>query len=240
MADSNGLKGIKFPGLDGIYEVPQVDSTLSKSGSAADAKETGDRLSKLNRWAKSVNDTDMNTVKTSGFYFGYTGMTNAAFNSISVWEVIAYSGDWGVQRQTVLYNDGSGKTYERRWYGSGGSNWTPWKVILDSENWSDYISVSSGGTTETGMGREFSGANNTGSYTTPGKTSKFYIVTLSVEGKTHSLTVDYKSVSAATGKTRDFGIPDSQYTLRVKINSDGTATFDLGTVGTIEYVSGYY
>ena len=38
------LKTIKFPGLDGTYTVPQVDSTLSTSGQSADAKVTGDSL----------------------------------------------------------------------------------------------------------------------------------------------------------------------------------------------------
>lgn len=40
------LKGINFPGLDGTYEIPQVDDTLQTSGAAADAKATGEALSK--------------------------------------------------------------------------------------------------------------------------------------------------------------------------------------------------
>ena len=42
------LKSIKFPGLGDTYTVPQVDNTLSMTGAAADAKETGDKLTELN------------------------------------------------------------------------------------------------------------------------------------------------------------------------------------------------
>lgn len=35
------LKSIKFPGLSDTYTVPQIDSTLTQQGKAADAKKTG-------------------------------------------------------------------------------------------------------------------------------------------------------------------------------------------------------
>ena len=38
------LKGINFPGLEDTYLIPEVDSTLSKSGQAADAKIVGEAL----------------------------------------------------------------------------------------------------------------------------------------------------------------------------------------------------
>ena len=41
------LKDIQFPGLNNVYKVPEVDSTLTQSGAAADAKKTGDELSDL-------------------------------------------------------------------------------------------------------------------------------------------------------------------------------------------------
>lgn len=69
-----------------------------------------------------VSNTDFNTVKTSGLYYGYTGMTNAAFQSICVLEVIAYSQDWVVQRQTKI--NGEPITYERHYH--SGSTWTDW------------------------------------------------------------------------------------------------------------------
>lgn len=41
------LKSIKFPGLSDTYIVPEVDSTLTGSGKAADAKVVGDQLGDL-------------------------------------------------------------------------------------------------------------------------------------------------------------------------------------------------
>lgn len=38
------LKSIKFPGLSDTYTIPQIDTTLTQAGQAADAKETGDRI----------------------------------------------------------------------------------------------------------------------------------------------------------------------------------------------------
>lgn len=41
------LKTVKFPGLSDTYTVPQVDSTLTMTGAAADAKAVGDAISEL-------------------------------------------------------------------------------------------------------------------------------------------------------------------------------------------------
>lgn len=41
------LKEITFPGLDNTYTIPEIDSTLSTAGKAADAKKTGDEISEL-------------------------------------------------------------------------------------------------------------------------------------------------------------------------------------------------
>lgn len=88
-------------------------------------------------WAEWANhpamhdcsNTDLNTLKTSGYYFGYTGMTNAAANEISVIEVIPYSGDWVLQRQTRLTD---GQMYYR--YFSSGSKWSDWNIIYTSQH----------------------------------------------------------------------------------------------------------
>lgn len=41
------LKSIKFPGLEDTYTVPQVDSTNSIAGAAADAAKTGQDITNL-------------------------------------------------------------------------------------------------------------------------------------------------------------------------------------------------
>lgn len=162
-------------------------------------------------------------------------------------EIYRATAGYGVIQSTIYHStDGATVSYGAI-YGGIFTGFNP--VSFQNHNHDDryyteeeidekFANVSSGGSA--GMLREFSVENNTGSYTTTGNKSKFYIVTLTVGGYAQSLTVDYKSVSATTGKIRDFRVPDSQYTLRVTINSDDTVTFDLGTAGTINHVTGYY
>ncbi len=78
----------------------------------------------------NCSNKDLNTIKTAGWYFGYTGMTNAPTQAISVLEVIVYSPDWIVQRFTVI--NVTGKTYERHYY--NGNTWSNWKTLYDSNN----------------------------------------------------------------------------------------------------------
>lgn len=50
------LQSIKFPGLSDKYIVPQIDDTLSVEGQAADAKETGDKITLTNNVIDSISD----------------------------------------------------------------------------------------------------------------------------------------------------------------------------------------
>lgn len=78
----------------------------------------------------NCSNKDLNTIKTAGWYYGYTGMTNAPVQSISVLEVIVYSADWIVQRFTVI--NANGTTYERHYH--SGTTWSAWKTLYDSNN----------------------------------------------------------------------------------------------------------
>lgn len=49
------LKSIKFPGLSDTYTVPEVDDTLQTTGAAADAKKTGDEITKLKADLDDIN-----------------------------------------------------------------------------------------------------------------------------------------------------------------------------------------
>ena len=50
------LKDITFPGLDNTYTIPEIDSTLSTAGKAADAKKTGDEISDLKEDINNIDD----------------------------------------------------------------------------------------------------------------------------------------------------------------------------------------
>lgn len=76
----------------------------------------------------SMSNTDLNTIKTAGWYFGYTGMTNAPVQTIAVMEVLVYSPDWIVQRFTVV----NGAEYIRHWHSA--TTWSEWKTEIDSGN----------------------------------------------------------------------------------------------------------
>lgn len=78
---------------------------------------------------QSCNDTDLNTLTAQGIYAGYTGMTNAAVNSISVIEVIPYSNDWVLQRQTVISSEPNDYRIFVR-YKYSGTSWSDWARLM--------------------------------------------------------------------------------------------------------------
>ena len=120
-----------------VFEILTGKKTLSNlTVGGADWAEWANHLG-----THDCSNKDFNTLKTSGFYFGYTGMTNAAFTSeISVLEVIPYSNDWVLQRQARL-TDGAMKY---RFY-SGVSGWSDWYVLYTSKNPpSDMATVTTG------------------------------------------------------------------------------------------------
>ena len=55
MADKP-LKSITFPGLADKYMIPEIDSTLTQQGEAADAKKTGDEISDIKNTLNTVEN----------------------------------------------------------------------------------------------------------------------------------------------------------------------------------------
>lgn len=64
------LKDIQFPGLNNVYKVPEVDSTLTQSGAAADAKKTGDELSDLKQELSQLVDGEEILIPTPTMTMG--------------------------------------------------------------------------------------------------------------------------------------------------------------------------
>ena len=108
----------------------QLDKTLGTIKNYISSNYAAKSHTHNNIVMNNCSNVDFNTIKTAGFYYGYTGMTNAAKQAISVLEVIVYSPDWIVQRQTII--NGNGETYERHYY--EGNKWSTWKKIYDTKN----------------------------------------------------------------------------------------------------------
>lgn len=129
--------------LNDIIEITGGDENLVdglKSAVTALTSYANESLSGKQDGIKSCSNTDFNTIKTSGWYYGYTGMTNAKFEgSISVLEVIAYSGDWIIQRQTLITS--SFETWERTYY--SGNAWSAWYKKLTTRNIADNLTNTS-------------------------------------------------------------------------------------------------
>ena len=106
---------------------------------------------------KSVNNTDLNTVKTQGWYYGYTGMSHAQSNSISTLETIAYSDDWLIQIQSIPSS--TPERYIRAF--SSGDTWSSWYRIVHSGNYGSVI-------TPAGIGAAASSHNHSASNITSG------------------------------------------------------------------------
>lgn len=108
-------------------ELGYLDGVTSNLQTQLDGKATSSHNHETHS-QKSMSNTDLNTIKTAGWYYGYTGMTNAPAQSIAVMEVLVYSPDWIVQRFIVI----NGEEYIRHWHSA--NTWTNWKTNVDSGN----------------------------------------------------------------------------------------------------------
>lgn len=71
----------------------------------------------------SVNNKNMNAIKTPGVYYGYN-MSNAGVTDISNFIILNYSNDWGTQLQ---FSAGSSRAFCRFWQNAGGVMQSNWK-----------------------------------------------------------------------------------------------------------------
>lgn len=90
---------------------------------------------KISRSQGLTTTTDLNTIKTTGIYYGYNWVNGAAAN-ISTLIVINYSPDWVTQ---ILHNLNGNGLYVRRYH--SGTTWTDWEKISTQD---DIVSVTSG------------------------------------------------------------------------------------------------
>ena len=82
MADKP-LKSIKFPGLTDTYTIPQIDTTLSIAGKAADAKKVGDELTSVKEDLQDISSNSVNLFDMKGFTPN-SNKTNVTVNGNSV------------------------------------------------------------------------------------------------------------------------------------------------------------
>ena len=105
----------------------QTSAHIDNLQSSLDAKASSNHNHETHS-QKTMSNTDLNTIKTAGWYYGYTGMTNAPAQTIAVMEVLVYSADWVVQRFIVV----NGDEYIRYWHSA--TTWTNWMTNIRSSN----------------------------------------------------------------------------------------------------------
>lgn len=114
-------KNVTFEGhTHGISDVNGLQSALDEKSYTNHSHTT--------HLQATMSNKDLNTIKSAGWYYGYTGMTNAPTQQIAVMEVLVYSADWVVQRFIVV----NGAEYIRHWH--SGNTWSDWKTNIDSGN----------------------------------------------------------------------------------------------------------
>lgn len=182
----------------------------------------------LGEFAKAIHFADLDNTFVCGWYLfsdGSGGIPKYGLVRVESWDQ-----NFGVQ---TLYTTNGQKRFRYRTSGV----WNAWVVENANEGGAT--------TTPAGMVREFnSGAINSATYTTPGASSKFYMVTLKRDNHYFSVTVDWMSIKTAGGTIAlnyvfGSGSDFSLGILAATINSDNTVTFNAG-LGTIAHVCGYY
>jgi len=83
------LKTLTFEGLDDTYTIPQIDSTLSVTGGAADAKVTGDAINSLDARVTTIENEE-------GLHrYGVTGIGQSAASLTRIWDSVGMTAQVG-------------------------------------------------------------------------------------------------------------------------------------------------
>lgn len=194
----------------------------------------------------------------------YAAMADHSSEMVAVWQSYTTSlgsgSNWMMMITKTNSNYGASIAWQYghpvviKTMGRVNGSWGGWNQItvnggeiITSLNWQQFINVSGGGSSASGVNREFNASPNAKTYTTSGIKAKFYILTIKDQdyANWYSVTIDYMSVEAAGGE-RSFTITrfasgsqsNNVITVTAKINSNGTVTFSTG--GTITHICGYY
>ena len=121
-------------GATGTWGINVTGSSGSCTGNAATASSTA-------MWANSAVSTDLNTVENKHGWANSSGSVTNLPTSVSAGTVVSFSNS-----SSKLQFFGGYKTthglYYRKWYNS---SWEGWRTILDSDNWTSFISIPSVG-----------------------------------------------------------------------------------------------
>lgn len=132
------LKSIKFPGLADTYTVPEIDSTLTVEGKAADAGVVGGKVSDL-KSALSYDDVILNAIsepvteeatgtKTTGKFINYNAVVADAGSSYYIYTYNVSEGDKYIVNGAAgdggycyIFTDASNNTLAKSEKNPGGS-----------------------------------------------------------------------------------------------------------------------
>jgi len=107
------LQSIKFPGLNDVYTIPQIDPTLSQAGEAADALATGVRNTNLNNRIDNLSAAVPSEVKQAL----YTLLSKAAYTETGLVDELTVVESWagevaGITIDKSSINLNGSKTYQ--------------------------------------------------------------------------------------------------------------------------------
>lgn len=138
------LKTLTFPGLNGTYTIPQVDTTLTTSGKAADAKKVGDEISDIKNDLNHLYTVGKNKAKFGQYGYildggSYTETSGTYYAStepvyISAGQTICLSGRHGsifIRVRIAKASDNTRIVYSTSFENTGERDYTVYTASQD-------------------------------------------------------------------------------------------------------------